>query len=129
MPLHIDRRDSRHMHGEPPSLILVSPDAAALFPPFDLAGGEPCRCEGWQMYAGLAASRITTAEGRDLRVEGIAYVGEIEDRYQWIAAVSRIGGAVVLCVRRQTAAYDWPALAEEGATRGGFVPLVPSGLR
>ena len=49
---------------------------------------------------------------------------EAEERFAWLEAVDRAGGAVVLVIDSRSAADDWAVMAEGGKALGGFVPAV-----
>jgi hypothetical protein len=57
-------------------------------------------------------------------IEGITRPDEAEERFAWLSAVDRAGGAVVLVVDSHDPPYVWATLAGDGKARGGFVPAV-----
>ncbi|MDP9849540.1 hypothetical protein [Streptosporangium lutulentum] len=54
-------------------------------------------------------------------VECIVRPEEAEERFAWLEAVDRAGGAVVLVIDSRSAVDDWVVMAEGGKALGGFV--------
>lgn len=124
MPLYIPRVDASYLAGAVPVLVLVSTEQVERLPVFRLDAGRPLPCEGWQILAGLTASVVDGPGDSGIFVEGIARPEEAEERFAWLEAVDRSGGAVVLVVDSHSAVDDWAALADDEKARGGFVPAV-----
>ncbi|MDA0638218.1 hypothetical protein OUY22_32835 [Nonomuraea sp. MCN248] len=124
MPLYIHRENTGYLGGAIPTLVLVSTDPVEKLPVFQLDAGRPLPCEGWQILAGLTASVVDGPGDSGIFVDGMASPEETEERFAWLEAVDRAGGAVVLVVDSHSAVDDWPTLAEDGKAQGGFVPAV-----
>ncbi|MEV4105942.1 hypothetical protein AB0J42_37390 [Nonomuraea sp. NPDC049649] len=127
MPLHIRREDALHLDGAVPTLVLVSADPVERLPVFQLDAGRPVPCAGWQILANLTTSVVDGPDDAGIFVEGMRSPQEVDERFAWLEAVDRAGGAVVLVVDSQGAVDDWAALAAGGKARGGFVPAVQRG--
>lgn len=124
MPLYIRREDASYLGGAVPVLVLVSTDPIGRLPVFRFNVGRPLPCEDWRLLAGPTASVVDGPGDSGIFVEGIARPEEAEERFAWLEAVDRAGGAVVLVVDSHGAVDDWAALADGGKARGGFVPAV-----
>lgn len=124
MPLYISREDAGYLGAPVPMLVLVSTEQIERLPVFQLDAGSPLPCEDWRLLAGLTASVVDGPGDSGIFVEGIARPEEAEERFAWLEAVDRSGGAVVLVIDSHSAVDDWAALADGGKARGGFVPAV-----
>ncbi|MGS2647712.1 hypothetical protein [Streptosporangium sp. LJ11] len=124
MPLYIPREDVSYLGGAVPMLVLVSTGPIERLPVLRLDAGRPLPCEGWQLLAGLTASVVDGPGDSGIFVEGIVGPEEAEERFAWLEAVDRAGGAVVLVVDSRSAVDDWAVMAEGEKALGGFVPAV-----
>ncbi|GAA3440765.1 hypothetical protein [Planomonospora venezuelensis] len=124
MPLYIPRENTGYLGGAVPTLVLVSTDPVEKLPVFQLDAGRPLPCDGWCILAGLTASVVDGPDDAGIFVDGMTSPEEAEERFAWLEAVDRAGGAVVLVVDSHSTVDDWAALAAGGKAQGGFVPAV-----
>ncbi|MGW3351626.1 hypothetical protein ACWDA3_50730 [Nonomuraea rubra] len=123
MPSLISRENAFHLNGSRPTLVLVSAEPVEQLPVFELGSGEPSVCPGWQLVAGLAVSVVDGPGEAGFLVDGLVSPDRVEERFTWLRAVDRAGGAVVAVVGSREQAQDWVTVAGAGGVRGGFVPL------
>ncbi len=91
-----------------------------------LPGGRPSTCSGWELIPGVTFSMVEGPGRFRLMVEGITHRDEVDERFAWLSAVDRAGGAVVVVIHSLDTpyAYEWGALAESGRARGGYMPVI-----
>jgi hypothetical protein len=105
-------------------MILYSAEPVVQLPRFRLVSGRPSTCAGWEFVPGVTFSMVEGPGRFLLMVEGITHRDEAEERFAWLGAVDRAGGAVVVVIDSHGSAPEWAALAEEGRARGGYMPVV-----
>jgi hypothetical protein len=123
MPSRVSRENAIHLNGPVPALALVSAASVEQLPVFELRSGEPSVCVGWRLLTGLAVSVVDGPGDAGFLVDGLVSPDEVEERFAWLRAVDRAGGAVVVAVGSHEQAHDWGTVAGSGGARGGFVPL------
>lgn len=124
MPLYLPRENASYLDGAVPTLVLVSSDPVEGLPLLRLRSDTPLPCEGWRLLAGLTASVVDGPGDAGIFVQGAASPEEADKLLAWLDAVDRAAGAVVLVVHPNTPLDSWAALANDGRTRGGFVPAM-----
>ncbi|GAA4974799.1 hypothetical protein HD597_009351 [Nonomuraea thailandensis] len=123
MPSHVSRENAIHLTGPVPTLALVSAEPVEQLPELELRSGEPSVCVGWQLLTALAFSVVDGPGDAGFLVDGLVSPDEVEERFGWLRAVDRAGGAVVVVAGSREQARDWSAVAGSGGARGGFVAL------
>ncbi|MGN9837669.1 hypothetical protein ACTMTI_06070 [Nonomuraea sp. H19] len=124
MPSRIPREDACYVGGAMPTLVLYSAEPVVQLPKFELVAGRPSTCTGWEFVPGLTFSIVDGPGTFGLLVDGITHPDEADERFDWLGAVDRAGGAVVVVVDPRSTTHDWASLAESGRARGGFVPVI-----
>lgn len=124
MPSCVAREDARHVDGVIPTLLLYSAEPVVQLPRFRLVSGRPHTCAGWELTPGVTFSMVRGPGRFRLMVEGIAHRDEADERFAWLSAVDRAGGAVVAVVGSRSPRCDWAALEEGGRARGGYIPVI-----
>ncbi|WP_211370756.1 hypothetical protein, partial [Nonomuraea turkmeniaca] len=112
MPSCVPREDARYFGGAIPTLVLHSAEPIVQLPRFRLVHGRPSTCAGWEFIPGVTFSMVEGPGRFLLMVEGITHRDEVDERFAWLNAVDRAGGAVVAVVGAHSETYSWIALAE-----------------
>ncbi|WP_327586606.1 hypothetical protein OHA25_06045 [Nonomuraea sp. NBC_00507] len=124
MPSCVPREDARYFGGALPTLVLYSAEPIVQLPTFRLVSGRPSTCVGWEFIPGVTFSMVEGPGRFRLMVEGITHRDEADERFAWLCAVDRAGGAVVAAVDGHNETFSWAALAESGRARGGYMPVI-----
>ncbi|MCA2180074.1 hypothetical protein LDL08_28220 [Nonomuraea glycinis] len=89
-----------------PTLSLVSADPVEQLPAFELNGGAPSACDGWQLLAGFTVSVVDGPGDVGIFIDGMASPDGTAARFAWLSAVDHVGGAVVLVVDSHEPVHD-----------------------
>ncbi|MBF8189440.1 hypothetical protein ITP53_27630 [Nonomuraea sp. K274] len=124
MPSCVPREDARYLGSPRPTLALYSRQPILQLPRFRFVSGRPSVCTGWEFVPGVTFTILKSPGKFSLLVEGITHPDETDERFAWLNAVDRAGGAVVLAVNTLGLTCDWESLTSSPDVRGGFIPII-----
>lgn len=121
------------VRGATPLLLLADAPVHAVLPLLTEPGEALPRCEGWSIAPRLTLCLIDGPGNHGLLVPALAapVVDGTDDdaapgaMADWCGDAERAGGAVVLSMDLLPTKPDWSALLSPGASRGGFMPVLP----
>ncbi|MDL4773803.1 hypothetical protein [Actinomadura xylanilytica] len=108
-----------------PHLVVVAPPHMDALPPLTVRDGVVSNCAGWNLAARLAFSVVDGPGEAGFMVQGANGQRDAKVMLQWLEAVDKAGGALVIALESQPQDLSLEHLVAIPNARGGSVPFLP----